>query len=118
MPAKLSTQVIDLAHGCPAIGMKIELWAIELDDRRLVISARTNGDGRTETPLLTPDEMEPGVYEIIFHVGEYFTARGTVLPKIRFLDLVPVRLGIADAGASYHVPLFCSPWSYSVGRGV
>ena len=32
--------------------MKIELWAIELDDRRLVISARTNGDGRTETPLL------------------------------------------------------------------
>ena len=117
MPAKLSTQVLDSVHGCPAQGMKIELWAIEPDDRRLVITARTNAEGRTETPLLTAEEMEPGAYEIIFHVGDYFTARGTVLPKIRFLDQIPVRLGIADAGASYHVPLVCSPWGYSVHRG-
>ncbi len=35
----------------------------------------------------------------------------------RFLDTVPVRFGIADAGASYHVPLLCSPWAYSTYRG-
>jgi 5-hydroxyisourate hydrolase len=61
--------------------------------------------------------MQAGLYEIIFYVGDYFAARGTILPKIRFLDQVPVQFGIADAGASYHVPLLCSPWAYSTYRG-
>jgi 5-hydroxyisourate hydrolase len=97
--------------------MKIELWSVTQDDRQLVTSARTNAEGRTEQPLLSADEMAAGSYELIFHVGDYFTTRGTVLPKTRFLDQVPVRIGIADAGASYHVPLLCSPWSYAVYRG-
>ena len=117
MPAKLSTHVLDTAHGCPAQGMKIELWSLTRDDRQLVTTARTNAEGRTEQPLLSADEMRPGAYEIIFYVGDYFAARGTVLPKTRFLDQVPVRLGIADAGASYHIPLLCTPWAYSTYRG-
>ncbi len=117
MPAKLSTHVLDIAHGCPAPGMKIELWLLDGDDRTLVTTAKTNADGRSDQPLLSADEMKPGQYEIIFFVGDYFTARGTPLPKTRFFDKVPVRLGIADAGASYHVPLLCSPWAYSTYRG-
>jgi 5-hydroxyisourate hydrolase len=117
MPAKLSTHVLDTAHGCPAPGMKIELWRLTRGDRELVTTARTNADGRTEQPLLSADEMQAGLYEIIFYVGDYFAARGTILPKIRFLDQVPVQFGIADAGASYHVPLLCSPWAYSTYRG-
>jgi 5-hydroxyisourate hydrolase len=117
MPAKLSTHVLDTAHGCPAQGMKIELWLLEPEDRQLVITLRTNADGRTEQPLLSADEMKTGTYEIVFYVGDYFTAKGTALPKIRFLDQVPVRVGIADAGASYHVPLLCTPWTYSTYRG-
>ena len=35
----------------------------------------------------------------------------------KFLDLVPVRFGIADAAANYHVPLLVSPWAYSTYRG-
>jgi 5-hydroxyisourate hydrolase len=117
MPAKLSTHVLDIAHGCPASGMKIELWSLDGEDRELVITTKTNADGRTETPLLTADEMKTGQYEIIFFVGDYFAARSPTLPKIRFLDRVPVRFGIADAGAGYHVPLLCSPWAYSTYRG-
>ena len=117
MPAKLSTHVLDTAHGCPAQGMKIELWSLDGEERTLVVTARTNADGRTETPLLAAEEMKPGQYEIIFHVGDYFATKTTALPKIRFLDKVPVRFGIADAGASYHVPLLCSPWAYSTYRG-
>jgi 5-hydroxyisourate hydrolase len=117
MPAKISTHVLDTAHGCPAAGMKIELWSLEGEDRTLLTSAKTNPDGRTETPLLAADEMQAGHYEIIFYVGDYFTAKWANLPKIRFLDKVPVRFGIADAGAGYHVPLLCSPWAYSTYRG-
>ncbi len=117
MPAKLSTQVLDTAHGCPAAGLKIELWLLDGEDRTLVVTAKTNGEGRTETPLLAADEMATGHYELIFFVGDYFAAKSANLPKIRFLDKVPVRFGIAEAGAAYHVPLFCSPWSYSTHRG-
>ena len=117
MPAKLSTHVLDIAHGCPAQGMKIELWLLEGEDRTLLTSAKTNADGRTDQPLLAADEMKTGQYEIVFFVGDYFVARSPTLPKIRFLDHIPVRFGIADAGASYHVPLLCSPWAYSTYRG-
>lgn len=117
MSAKLSTHVLDTAHGCPAAGMKIELWSLEGEARKLVTTAKANADGRTDTPLLSADGMKTGQYEIIFFVGDYFTTKTPALPKIRFLDRVPVRFAIADAGASYHVPLLCSPWAYSTYRG-
>ena len=117
MPAKLSTHVLDTAHGCPAQGMKIELWSLEGEERTFVTSARTNADGRTDAPLLSSAEMKAGQYEIVFFVVDYFANKAVTLPKTRFLDRVPVRFGIADAGASYHVPLLCSPWSYSTYRG-
>ena len=74
MPAKLSTHVLDTAHGCPASGMKIELWSLDGDERTLVITAKTNAEGRTETPLLAEDEMGAGQYEILFFAGDYFAA--------------------------------------------
>jgi 5-hydroxyisourate hydrolase len=104
-------------HGSPAQGMKIELWSIEDDDRTLLTTIKTNAEGRTEQPLLAAEEMQTGAFELVFFVGDYFASRSTSLPKIRFLDKVPVRFGIADAGASYHVPLLCSPWAYSTYRG-
>jgi 5-hydroxyisourate hydrolase-like protein (transthyretin family) len=39
------------------------------------------------------------------------------LPDPPFLDLVPIRFGIADADGHYHVPLLCTPWSYGTYRG-
>ena len=117
MLAKLTTHVLDTKHGCPASGMKLELWPLDSDDRTLVVSAKTNADGRTETALLAADEMQAGQYEIVFYVGDYFAAKLANLPKIRFLDRVPVRFGVADAGASYHIPLLCTPWFYSTYRG-
>lgn len=117
MPAKLSTHVLDTAHGCPAAGMQIELWSLPEGAPKLLKTVRTDNDGRTEQPLLTSDEMKAGAYELIFFVGDYFARKNASLPKTRFLDRVPVRFGIADATASYHVPLLVSPWAYSTYRG-
>src|SRR5437867_11823051 len=99
MLAKLSTHVLDTAHGCPGQGMKIELWSLDGEERTLVTTAKTNADARTDAPLLSADEMKAGQYEIVFFVGDYFATKTTPLPKIHFLDRVPVRFGIADAGA-------------------
>lgn len=108
MSAKLSTHVLDTANGRPAAGMKIELWS--RDANRLLKTVVTNADGRTEQPLLSPEEMREGVYELVFFVGDYFNEH-------KFLDRVPVRFAISDATAGYHVPLLCSPWAYSTYRG-
>jgi len=116
MPAKLSTHVLDTAHGCPAQGMQIELWSLAQNRPKLLKTLRTNADGRTDQPLLSPEEIQAGLYELVFYVGDYF-ANKTAAPKVPFLDRVPVRFGIADAKASYHVPLLVSPWAYSTYRG-
>ena len=117
MPAKLSTHVLDTAHGCPAAGMQIELWSLPDGPPKLLKSVRTNSDGRTEQPLLAGDEMKAGSYELIFFVGDYFASKDLALPETRFLERVPIRFGIADARDSYHVPLLVSPWAYSTYRG-
>jgi 5-hydroxyisourate hydrolase len=117
MPAKLSTHVLDTAHGCPAQGMQIELWSLAADPPKLLKTVRTNADGRADQPLLAAEEMRAGQYELVFFVGDYFAAKVPGGTKTRFLDRVPVRFGLADANASYHVPLLVSPWAYSTYRG-
>ena len=113
---KLSTHVLDTAHGCPAQGTQVELWSLD-GERKLLKSIRTNQDGRTDSPLLPAQEMKAGQYELLFYVGDYFASRGVSAAGPRFLDRVPVRFGIADPTASYHVPLLCLLWSYSTYRG-
>ena len=105
---KLSTHVLDTANGRPAAGMKIELRRVPSGD--IIKALSTNADGRTEALVLGPDEIKEGEYELAFHVGAYFG-------DTKFLDVVPVRFRIADAAQNYHVPLLCTPWSYSTYRG-
>jgi len=116
---RLTTHVLDTAHGHPAAGLAMELWRVDRDGggRRLLKEVRTNADGRTDAPLLHDDELEAGIYELVFAVGDYFAARGTPTPSPPFLDRVPVRFGIADPAGHYHVPLLVSPWAYSTYRG-
>ena len=120
MPAKLSTHVLDLTSGRPAAGMKIELHRIG-DTPALIKTVVTNADGRTEAPLLAAAAMAEGTYELRFFAGDYFAGKSQgaarLEPAERFLDQVPIRFGISDATASYHVPLLVTPWAYSTYRG-
>jgi 5-hydroxyisourate hydrolase len=119
MAGFLTTHVLDIARGSPADGMSIELWRIEAtqSERTLLRSVSTNAEGRTDGPLLDGSEFREGLYELVFAVGKYFAAHGMNDAALPFLDDVPVRFGIADATAHYHVPLVTSPWAYSTYRG-
>ena len=114
---RLSTHVLDTRSGTPAGGVRIELYGLDGDSRRLVASATTNADGRTDRPLLAEDELRSAVYELLFHIGEYFRRKGVDLPAPPFFETVPVRFGVSDPAAHYHVPLLVSPWAYSTYRG-
>lgn len=111
---RLTTHVLDTARGKPGAGIALELSLLSGKDWTLVASARTNADGRTDSPLLEGEKFRAGTYQLLFHVGAYFKANGV---GGAFLDLVPVRFEITDAGQHYHVPLLCSPWSYTTYKG-
>ena len=114
---RLTTHVLDTAHGWPAAGMAVRLYRLGLGEPQLLRSLTLNADGRGDGPLLEGDAMRAGRYRLVFAVGDYFRARGQVLPEPAFLDEVPLDFGIADAASHYHVPLLASPWSYSTYRG-
>jgi 5-hydroxyisourate hydrolase len=117
MMGKLSTHVLDTMHGSPAAGVAIELYAMNEATPSLMLKTITNADGRTDAPLLNDAEVKRGKYRLVFHAGDYFRARGTALPEPSFVDVVTIDFGIAEDGGSYHVPLVCSPWTYSTYRG-
>lgn len=114
---RLSTHVLDTANGVPASGMSVELSRLENGQWVQLKMVHTDADGRTNGPLLEGASLLPGEYELVFEVAAYFRARGVVLANPPFLDKVPLRFGISDAAGHYHVPLLCSPWSYSTYRG-
>ncbi len=114
---RLTTHVLDTANGCPAAGVRIDLFALDGAPGRLLGSASTDADGRCDRPFLENEALAVGIYEFRFHAGDYFRGRGIALPDPAFLDIVTVRFGISDAGAHYHVPLLISPYSYSTYRG-
>lgn len=110
---KLTTHVLDLAAGRPAAGMAVTLTD---SSGRPIVTARTNADGRIDRPLLEGADFRHGVYELTFHVGDYFSGAGPAPPDPLFLDLVPIRFVIAE-DRHYHVPLLVSPYGYSTYRG-
>jgi 5-hydroxyisourate hydrolase len=112
---RLTTHILDTAQGRPAAGVGIRLVALD-DERRLVASTLSNGDGRTDQPLVEGDAMKSGCYELEFDIGPYFAAQGMATGEPPFLDTVVIRFSVA-AGEHYHVPLLASPWSYSTYRG-
>jgi 5-hydroxyisourate hydrolase len=114
---RLTTHVLDTANGRPASGMTIEFAVLDHATWRSLKMVTTNADGRVDEPLLAAEAMRTGEYRLVFHVADYFRALGAVLPDPPFLDRVPLRFGIADPSAHYHVPLLCSPWSYGTYRG-
>ncbi|QFU07685.1 5-hydroxyisourate hydrolase [Rhodobacteraceae bacterium THAF1] len=115
MPGYLTTHVLDTAQGCPAAGIDITLFRLDGDARTKIATARTNADGRTDTPILPQDDFATGRYELVFHCGDYLRAQGQSDDPL-FLDDVPIRFGMAE-GAHCHVPLLLSPFGYSTYRG-
>lgn len=115
MSAGLTTHVLDTGREGPAPGVEVTLQRVDdAGDTETITQGVTNDDGRLEDPLLGPDEMEPGTYQLLFDVGSYYES---VDSSSSFLDTVPVRFIIADPEEHYHVPLLLSPGGYTTYRG-
>jgi 5-hydroxyisourate hydrolase len=113
---RLTTHVLDTASGKPAAGVKVELFRVGSDSAPISV-ATTNADGRVDRPLLEGADFTPGMYELRFHAGDYLRKTGVRVAEPAFLEVVPIRFGIATPADHYHVPLLLSPYGYSTYRG-
>ena len=113
---RLTTHVLDTASGLPAAGLSVSLFRISGAARTHLKTVVTNADGRCDAPLLQGADFATGTYELVFAAGDYLRASGADLPQPAFLDIVPIRFGMAEA-RHYHVPLLLSPYGYSTYRG-
>lgn len=114
---RLSTHVLDTHAGRPAVGISVELYEFAGERAHRIASAITNADGRTDSPLIGGRPLPIGRYELRFAIGNHFRSRGIDSGDPPFLDIVPLRFSIAEPEGHYHVPLLCTPWSYSTYRG-
>lgn len=113
---RVTTHVLDTASGKPAAGLAIGLYRLDGESRSLLKRVTTNADGRCDEALLAGGDFEVGQYELVFEAGDYLRSRGVAMPNPLFLDLIPIRFGLAEA-VHYHVPLLLSPYGYSTYRG-
>ncbi len=114
---RLTTHVLDTARGKPAAGVKITLYRLAGGSHQKIAQTVTNADGRTDAPMLAGTALTPGSYELVFGAGDYLRASGQAAGDVLFLDDIPIRFGVPDASAHYHVPLLISPFAYSTYRG-
>jgi 5-hydroxyisourate hydrolase len=102
----LSTHVLDVERGGPAVGVPVRLFRDELQ----VAEALTNVDGRI--PELAT--LEAGIYRITFDARAYFASQGRPAP---FLTRVAIDFEVNPDARHYHVPLLLSAFACTSYRG-
>lgn len=111
----ISIHVFDVSRGIAAAGLRVELSG---PGGRLLASGTVGASGAFDHPTVRGEGLtETGLYEAVFHIGEWYRARGVPLPSPAFLETVPYRFGIADLAQHYHLPLKMTPWGFSLFRG-
>ena len=113
----LSTHVLDTSRGVPVAGVTIMLYRVTGNSHKKLAEVVTNADGRTDAALLAGAAFEVGGYELVFCVGQYLRTSAVVTGETLFLDEIPIRFGVSDAAAHYHVPLLLQAFGYATYRG-
>jgi len=104
----LSTHVLDVERGIPAVGVPVALyWGAQHLD-----GDETNAEGRISS--IGGGDLAPGIYRISFDVAAYFHAQGRPAP---FLQRVTIEFEVSATDRHYHVPLLVSPYACTSYRG-
>jgi 5-hydroxyisourate hydrolase len=110
---RISTHVLDLALGKPASNVPVRLEKLEPSGWRLLISERTDQDGRCLQLLPDAEKLSPGHYRLAFDTAAYFATQ-----KAKALyPAVEVTFQVRDGEAQFHIPLLLSPNGYTTYRG-
>lgn len=111
--SQITTHVLDVSIGQPAVGISVTLEIETTDSGWKELSrGATDGDGRVRH-LLAPGSLVEGTYRLRFGTHAYFDSR-----KIKGLyPEVSVTFSVRNAKDNYHIPLLLSPFGYTTYRG-
>lgn len=111
--SQLTTHILDISIGKPARDVPVALHQL-VDEFRWIKMAEgsTDSDGRIKNLLPDTQQLEFGVYKLVFHTNEYFEREGID----SFYPSVEVMFNV-DSNQHYHVPLLLSPYGFSTYRG-
>ena len=113
----ITTHVLDTSIGRPATGIQVVLErGGQSAQWQFVGHGEADADGRVRSLMKEGDQVEPGLYRLVFDTRTYFKARRvqTLYPSIVVTFEVPEPV---EPGAHYHVPLLLSPFGYTTYRG-
>ena len=111
---RISTHVLDLVRGKPAVAVGVRLEKQNGSGTWQVLgSSQTDQDGRCPQLLPQDDALVAGAYRLTFETGDYFA-----LQKIATLyTVVEVTFRAQEGESHFHIPLLLSPNGYTTYRG-
>jgi 5-hydroxyisourate hydrolase len=111
--SQITTHVLDISIGKPAVGVPVTLEIEKAGGGWEELSrGATDGDGRLRH-LHAEGSLAEGTYRLAFDTRAYFEAQQVkgLYPQIAIVFVV------RDAKENYHIPLLLSPCGYSTYRG-
>ena len=108
----ITTHILDISLGVPAIGVAVVLERQTSDGWKILGKGETDTDGRLRDLLPPNAVLETGNYRLNFETGDYFFDRQID----SFYPQISVAFTVFDS-SHYHVPLLLSPFGYSTYRG-
>jgi 5-hydroxyisourate hydrolase len=109
----ITTHVLDIAHGGPAVGVTVILEIRIASEWSPVGRGVTDDKGRVTT-LTEGLPLSPGTYRLTFDLGAYHRDRGLGAP---FFPEAKIAFTVRDTAEHYHVPLLLSTFGYTTYRG-
>jgi 5-hydroxyisourate hydrolase len=108
----ITSHVLDIARGTPAVGLTVILERRHASEWSPVGRATTDERGRVASMI--DGQMIPGTYRLTFDTGTYHRDQGIAHP---FFPEAKVTFQVLEPNEHYHVPLLLSPFGYSTYRG-
>lgn len=108
--AAITTHVLDLDSGKPAVGMQVFLFSTP--SVAPMASAITDSDGRI-LRWDAPITLNFGIYRLRFSAGNWFMQHGRSV----FYPEININFNVTDTNDHYHVPLLLNAHGYSTYRG-
>ena len=111
---RISTHVLDLAHGRPAKNVPVRLERRDLSGEWIrLASSSTDGDGRCAQLLPDGEMVRPGLYRLVFDTASYHDAQEVE----GFYPVVEITFHVKEGESAFHIPLLLSPYGFSTYRG-
>jgi 5-hydroxyisourate hydrolase len=108
----ITTHVLDIARGVPAVGVTVILELRQASAWAPIGRGQTDVNGRVDT--LTEGPLGPGTYRLTFDIGSFHREQGL---SVSFFPEVKITFNVRDPDEHFHLPLLLSPFGYSTYRG-